>query len=100
MYAEGGYLNGGPPAGVDLQDAAFWSVNAGRHLSGRAWLLASAAGDTAIVWEFGAPVEVGVGLGIRAGDRRALSILPSVGLTDASPRITLTFGLGQRVLGG
>lgn len=99
VYAEGGYLKVGRPGGVDLRDAAFWSIGAGRRLSGRASLLASAAGNTAILREFGAPAEVGAGLGLRAGDRLFLTILPSVGLTEASPRIALTFGLSQRVLG-
>lgn len=98
LYAEGGYLKVGRPAGVDLRNAAFWSIGAGRRLSGRTSLLASAAGNTAILREFGAPVEVGAGVGIRAGERLIFTILPSVGLTDASPRIALTFGLSQRVL--
>lgn len=98
LYAEGGYLKLGRPAGVDLRNAAFWSIGAGRRLSGRTSLLASAAGNTAILREFGAPVEVGAGVGIRAGERLIFTILPSVGLTDASPRMALTFGLSQRVL--
>lgn len=98
LYAEGGYLKVGRPAGVDLRNAAFWSIGTGRRLSGRTSLLASAAGSTPIVREFGAPVEVGAGLGLRAGDRLVLTILPSVGLTDASPRVALTFSLSRRVL--
>lgn len=96
-YVEGGYLFVGEPPGVDLRNAVLWSVGGGRRLSGRTSLLASASGNTAILREFGAPLEVGVGLGVRAGDRLALTILPTVGLTEASPRVALTVGVSRRL---
>ncbi|MEW5982556.1 MAG: transporter [Acidobacteriota bacterium] len=92
ISAEGGYIVVGDPTGIDLRNSVLWSVGAGRRLQRRLYLLMSAAGSTAIVPEFGAPVEVGAGIGIALGGRLNLTVVPSVGLTDASPRAALTIG--------
>jgi hypothetical protein len=96
MYAEAGYLYLGDPEDVNLRNAALWSVGAGRRLSKRISLLAMAAGNTAILAEFGAPIEIGAGVGIRAGSA-TISLIPTVGLSDASPRYALNVGLSAEV---
>ncbi len=96
IYAEAGYLYLGDPEDVDLRNAALWSVGAGRRLSQHVSLLATAAGNTAILPEFGAPIEIGAGVGIRAGSA-TITIIPTVGLSDASPRYAVNVGLGAEV---
>ena len=96
VYAEAGYLAIGDPEDVNLRNAALWSVGAGRRFSKQVSLLAMAAGNTAILAEFGAPVEIGAGIGIRAG-KTTISVIPTVGLSDASPRYALNVGLGAEV---
>lgn len=98
LAGELGYLRVGDPAGLDLRNAVFWSAAAGRSLSPRLSLLASAIGNTALLAEFDAPVEVGIGVSVRVGDRLLVSVLPSTGLTDASPRFGLTIGLSRLLL--
>lgn len=98
IYAEGGYLAVGKPAGADLSNVALWSAGAGRHLTGRFYLLASAAGSTSVVAAFGSPAEVGFGVGVTLGDRLALTILPSIGLSDASPKYAVTVGISSDLL--
>lgn len=95
-YAEAGYVALGDPEDVDLRNAAIWSAGAGRRLSRRLTLLATASGNTAILAEFGAPVEVGAGVGIRAGGA-TVTIVPTVGLSDASPRYAVNVGLGAEI---
>lgn len=97
LHAEVGYLRVGDPAGVELRDAAFWSLGGGRRLSPRTSLIVSGAGNTAILPEFGAPLEIGAGLGVLAGEQLTLAVVPSIGLTKASPRVALTFGISRRV---
>lgn len=96
VYAEAGYLYLGDPEDVNLRNAALWSVGVGRRLTKRASLLATAAGNTAILAEFGAPIEIGAGIGIRAG-RATVSVIPTVGLSDASPRYAVNVGLSAEV---
>lgn len=96
FYAEGGYLSIGDPDDVDLRNAALWSFGGGRLLSDRVGLLFSASGNTALLAEFAAPIEVGAGIGIQAG-RTTLSVVPTVGLSDASPRYAINIGLSTDV---
>lgn len=96
FYAEGGYLFIGDPDDVDLRNAALWGFGGGRRLTDRVGLLFSAYGNTALLAEFGAPVEVGAGVGIRAG-RTTISIIPTIGLSDASPRYAINAGLSAGV---
>ncbi len=98
LYGEVGYLHVGDPLNTDLRDALLWGVGAGRRLSDRLFLLASGSGNSSIVPGFAAPVEVGLGVGLRLGDRTSVSLVPSVGLTDASPDYGLTVGLSTNVL--
>ena len=96
VYAEGGYLYLGDPEGINLRNAGLWGVGAGRRLSNRMSLLATAAGNTAIMEEFGAPIEIGAGVGIRAGTA-TVSIIPTVGLSNASPRYAVNVGLAMEI---
>lgn len=93
FYADGGVVKVGDPAGVTLTDAALWGVGGGRQLSSRVFLLVSAYGNTATIPEFGAPAEVSAGLGYKLSDRASLTVMPLVGLTNASPRYGITFGM-------
>lgn len=95
-FAEGGYLRVGSPDGVDLRDAAFWNVGVGRGVSGRLSLLASVTGNTAVVPEFAAPLELSAGVGLNTGVY-TWSVMPVFGLTEASPNIGLVIGFGRRV---
>ena len=96
FYAEGGYLFIGDPEDVDLQNAALWGLGGGRLLSDRVGLLFSASGNTALLAEFAAPIEVGAGVGIRTG-RTMLSVIPTLGLSDASPRYAVNVGFSADV---
>jgi hypothetical protein len=93
FYADGGFVKVGDPAGVTLHDAVLWGVGGGRRLSSRVFLLASAYGNTATIPELGAPAEIGVGLGFPLTERVSLTAMPLVGLTDASPKYGITFGI-------
>ncbi|MBI4477677.1 MAG: hypothetical protein HY654_10915 [Acidobacteria bacterium] len=97
FYAEGGYLFIGDPDDVELRNAVLWGLGGGRRLTDRVGLLFSAYGNTALLAEFAAPVEVGAGVGIRAG-RTTLSIIPTIGLSDASPRYAINVGVGADLL--
>jgi hypothetical protein len=92
-YADGGFVRVGDPAGVTLRDAVLWGVGGGRRLSSRVFLLASAYGNTATVPEFGASAEIGAGLGIKLSDRASLTVMPLVGVTNASPKYGITIGI-------
>lgn len=96
-FAEGGYLHVGSPEGVDLRGAAFWNVGAGRELSGPVSLLASVTGNTAIVPDFAPPLELSAGVGLNTGHHYTLSVMPAIGLTEASPNIGLVIGFSRRV---
>ena len=98
MYVEGGYLAVGKAAGADLSNVALWSAGVGRHLAGRYYALASAAGSTAVVAAFGSPAEIGAGLGVKLGERLALTVLPSIGLSNASPKYGVTVGISSDLL--
>jgi len=98
IYAEGGYLAVGNPAGADLRNVALWSAGAGRHLTGRLYLLASAAGSGAVVPAFGTPAEIGAGLGVTLTDRLNVTVLPTFGLSNASPKYALTVGISSDIL--
>jgi hypothetical protein len=93
FYADGGFVKVGDPAGVTLRDAALWGVGGGRQLSTRVFLLVSAYGNTATVPEFGAPAEISAGLGIKVSDRASLTVMPLVGVTNASPKYGITVGI-------
>lgn len=97
ISGEAGYLFVGDPADVDLRNAALWSVGGGRRLSDRLALVATASGNTALLREFRAPIEVGAGIGVRVGDRLTASIIPTIGLSDASPKYAITVGLSSDV---
>jgi hypothetical protein len=93
FYGELGYLVLGKPAGAKLRNAATWAVGGGKRLAPRVFLLASAFGNTAVLSGYDSPAEIGAGLGVRLADRLNLTAIPSVGLTHASPRYGVTFGL-------
>jgi len=98
FYAEGGYLLVGNPAGANLRNAVLWNAGIGRRLAERVYLLGSASGNSAIVQEFGAPVEVGAGLGFRLAQHFVVTALPSVGLSAASPKYAVTIGLSTTLV--
>ena len=93
FYADGGFVKVGDPAGVTLNDAALWGVGGGRRLSSRVFLLVSAYGNSATLPEFGAPAEVSAGLGFKLSERPSFTVMPLVGLTDASPKYGIIFGI-------
>lgn len=97
VYGEGGYVFIGDPGDIDLRNAALWGVGGGWSVTGRLGLLFSAYGNTALLAEFGAPIEIGAGVGINIG-RATVSILPSVGLSEASPRYAVNVGLSADIL--
>ena len=97
ISGEAGYLFVGDPAGVDLRNAASWAVGTGRRLTGRVYLLGSAYGNSAILPGFSAPIEMGAGLGVRVGDRLTVSVLPTFGLTKASPRYGVALGMSTEM---
>jgi hypothetical protein len=98
IYGEGGYILLGDPAGVNLRNSFQWAVGGGRRVASRLYALASAYGNTAILPEFGTPAEIGAGIGITVGHNMNLTIVPSVGLSSASPRVALTIGFGREML--
>jgi len=98
VSAEAGYLVIGKPTGADLSNVALWSAGGGRRLSDRWYLLGSANGSSAVVQAFGSPAEIGAGIGVRLGERMALTVLPSVGLSHASPKYALTVGVSSDLL--
>lgn len=98
VYGEGGYLVVGDPDGVDLRNAVLWGVGGGRRVTGRLYVLASAYGNTALLREFRAPIEVGAGIGVRLGTRMNFTLVPAIGLSDASPRYALTVGISSDLL--
>ncbi len=93
FYADGGFVKVGDPAGVTLRDAALWGVGGGRRLSSRVFLLASAYGNTATIPEFGASAEFSAGFGFPITARASVTVMPVVGLTNASPKYGITFGI-------
>ena len=96
VYGEGGYLLVGDPAGVDLRNAMLWSFGAGYRLTPHLALLGSASGNTAILRGFSSPAEVGGGVGVRLGST-TLSILPTFGLSAASPSYAVNVSLSTQV---
>ena len=68
----------------------------GRRLTNRLGVLFSAAGNTAILDAFGPPVEVGAGVGVRLGGA-TLTVIPTVGLSDASPRYAVNVAIGAEI---
>lgn len=95
-YGEGGYLRVGDPAGLDLRNAVLWSFGTGYFVTRRVAVLASASGNSAILPGFSAPAEVGGGVGVRLGGT-TLSILPTFGLTSASPSYAVNVSLSTQV---
>lgn len=98
VTAEAGYLVVGKPTGAGLSNVALWSAGGGRRLNERLYLLGAANGSTAVVAAFGSPAEMGAGLGVKLNDRLALTVLPSVGLSHASPKYSLTIGVSSDLL--
>ena len=97
VYGEGGYLRVGDPAGVDLRDAVLWSFGTGYFVTRRVALLGSASGNSAILPGFSAPAEAGAGIGVRFGST-TLGILPTFGLTAASPSYAVNVSLSTQVI--
>jgi hypothetical protein len=93
FYADAGFVKVGEPAGVTLRNAALWGVGGGRRLAARVFLLASAYGNTATIPEFGASAEFSAGIGIPLTTRVSITVMPVVGLTNASPKYGVTFGI-------
>jgi hypothetical protein len=98
LYGEAGWIVLGDPDGVDLRNAVLWSAGGGRRVTSRLYLLASAYGNSAILPGFGAPFEVESGVGVRFSDHLSVSIMPSAGLSDASPSYGVTLSLSTRFL--
>ena len=98
VYAEGGYVAIGRPAGIDLSNVALWSAGTGRRLTDRLYLLGSAAGSSSVIPAFGSPVEIAAGVGVKVTNRLILTILPGVGLSSASPKYAVTIGISSDVL--
>ena len=98
VYGDAGFIKVGSPAGVTLNNTLLWGVGAGRQLSSRIFLLGAAYGNSATVSEFGAPVELSAGLGLKINDRASLTVLPFVGLTQASPKYGLTVGISSDMM--
>ncbi len=96
MYGEGGYLLVGDPSGLDLRNAVLWSLGTGYFVTKRVALLGSASGNGAILPGFSAPAEVGGGVGVRLG-KTTLSILPTFGLSAASPSYAVNVSLSTQV---
>lgn len=96
VYGEGGYLRVGDPAGVDLRNAVLWSFGTGYFVTKRVALLGSASGNSAILPGFSAPAEIGGGVGVRLGST-TLSILPTFGLSEASPSYAVNISLGTQL---
>ncbi len=96
VYGEGGYLRVGDPAGVDLRNAVLWSFGTGYFVTKRVALLGSASGNSAILPGFSAPAEIGGGIGVRLGNA-TLSILPTFGLSEASPSYAVNISLGTQL---
>ena len=95
IYGDAGFVKIGSPAGVKLNNALLWGVGGGRQLSSRFFLLGAAYGNSAIVSEFGAPAELSAGVGFTISERASLTVLPFVGLTQASPKYGLTIGISS-----
>lgn len=93
IYGEVGYVVVGKPVGAGLKNAMTWSAGGGRRLMSRLFLLGSAFGNSAVLSGYEAPVEVGAGVGARLADDLYLTAIPSIGLTHASPKYGVTFGL-------
>ena len=91
---------GTPNDDCDCKDArerdATWSVGGGGRLTNRLGVLFSAAGNTAILDAFGSPVEVGAGVGVRLGGA-TVTVIPTVGLSDASPRYAVNVAIGAEI---
>ncbi len=97
VYGELGYIVVGRPAGTAIQNAATWSVGGGRQVASRTFVLVSAFGNTPVLSGYQAPAEVGAGLGFRLADHLNFTVIPSVGLTRASPRHGVTVGLSSEI---
>jgi hypothetical protein len=98
IYGDAGFIKVGSPAGVTLNNTLLWGVGGGRQLSSRVFLLGAAYGNSATVSEFGAPAELSGGVGFKISDRANLTILPFVGLTQASPTYGLTVGISSDMM--
>lgn len=93
LYGDLGYIVIGRPAGTDVQNAVTWGVGGGKRLASSVFLLASAFGNTAVVPGYGAPAEIGAGLGVRIANHVNVTAIPTVGLSSASPRYGVMIGL-------
>ena len=98
IYAEGGYLAVGEPPGADLRNVGFWSVGAGRRLTSLLYLLASASGAGAVVPGFERPAEIGAGLGVEVTDHLIVTVLPTLGLSNASAKYAVAVGISSDLL--
>lgn len=98
IYGDAGFVKIGTPDGADLDNAFLWGVGGGRQLSPRVFVLGAAYGNTAVVSAFGAPAEISAGLGFKIGERVNLTVMPLVGLNDASPRYGVTVGISSDMI--
>ncbi len=98
IYGDAGFVRIGSPAGVKLNNALLWGIGGGRQLSSRIFLLGAAYGNSAIVSEFGAPAELSAGVGFKIGEGASLTVLPFVGLTQASAKYGLTIGISSDMI--
>jgi hypothetical protein len=98
IYGDAGFVKTGNPAGVRLNNAFLWGVGGGRQIAPRMFLLGAAYGNSATVSEFGAPAELSAGIGLKISERASLTVLPFVGLTQASPKFGLTIGISSDMM--
>jgi hypothetical protein len=82
----------------DIQADRVSANREARARRGCVYLLASAAGNSARISQFGAPIEIGAGLGIRPSPRVNVTVLPTVGLSNASPKYAPTFGFSGELM--
>lgn len=80
----------------DPRNAVLWSFGTRYFVTPRLAILGSASGNSAILEGFGAPAEVGAGVGVRLG-KTTLSILPAFGLSAASPSYAVNVSLSTQV---
>lgn len=93
LYGDFGYVAIGKPAATDLRNAVTWGFGGGRRITSNLYLLASAYGNTSLLRGYGAPAEIGAGLGFRLSEKLIVTAVPSAGVSKASPNYAVTLGL-------